>query len=127
MTDRSFRSPASPYPTASSWTGLRSLAWVIGLLALVAAVAGAWMVWAPENATLTMFIPFVVDETWFATELVDFWAPLFLIGGGILAALVFGVSAVAGARRSLRIGPAIELVMAMVGLAAIVLGLTAAV
>jgi hypothetical protein len=99
------------------------LAWVLGLVALLAAALGGWMALAAEDATMTVTIPFLVDGNWAATELREFWAPVLLIGGGLVAVVLFGLAGIAGFRaRAGRLLSSVELLLAVVGIAAIVAG-----
>jgi hypothetical protein len=81
------------------------------------------MALAAEDATMTVTIPFLIEGNWAATELRESWAPALLIGGGLVAAILFGLTGIAGYRaRAGRLLLSIELLLTLVGIAATVAG-----
>jgi cytochrome c oxidase assembly factor CtaG len=117
-------SPAQRSSTGSErGRGPRILTWILGSVALLAVALGGWMALAAEDATMTVRIPFLIEGTWAATDVRELWAPLLLIGGGLVAAVLFGIAGIAGSRAGAgRLRPSIELVLALAGLAGIVTG-----
>jgi hypothetical protein len=124
MTAQPMPSPTQHPSPASERAGVpHALAWILGCVALLAVALGGWMALAAEDATMSVTIPFLVEDSWAATELREFWAPVLLIGGGLAAAVLFGLSGIAGLRaRAGRLLPSIELLLAVVGIGAIVAG-----
>jgi cytochrome c oxidase assembly factor CtaG len=124
MTAQPMPSPAQHSSTGSEQAGvLHVLAWILGCVALLAVALGGWMALAAEDATMTVTIPFLIEGNWAATDLREFWAPLLLIGGGLVAAVLFGLAGIAGYRaKAGRLLPSIELLLTLVGIAAIVAG-----
>lgn len=102
---------------------LHIVAWILGAVALFAAAIGAWMVLAAEDATLTVTLPPLIEDSWTAAELSEFWAPVLLIAGGVVTAVLFGLASLAGFRAiASRLLPSMELLLAVVGAGAIVAG-----
>lgn len=99
----------------TAWHVITTIMAVVGI---VAAAIGAWMEWAPVDGTITVF-----DWTWNVNELSDLWAPFLMIGGGILAALPMGMESIRDwdheASPWLITG---EMLIALVGVAAVVVG-----
>jgi cytochrome c oxidase assembly factor CtaG len=124
MTAQSMPPPAQHPSTGSERVGVPHVpAWILGCLALLAAALGGWMALAAEDATMTVTIPFLIEGNWAATEVREFWAPVLLIGGGLVAAVLFGLAGIAGFRaRAGRLLPSIAALLAVVGIAAIVAG-----
>ena len=100
-------------------TAVHVVTWTLSMLGILAAAIGAWITFAPEDGTITLF-----DRTWAAADLSEVWAPWLLIAGGGVAAIGMITSAVRdmqhGADRWLM---AAEWVLAAVGIAAVVLGI----
>jgi hypothetical protein len=84
---------------------------------------GSWIAIAPEDGTLTLY-----DRTWAVTEIADFWAPFLLIAGGAVAAISMTVSAVRDGQHSAsRWLIAVEVLIALAGVAAVVAGIALAI
>lgn len=75
--------------TPSRVTPMRhTIEWITGLLGAVAALIGAWMYYAPEDGTLTLF-----NSSWTVTNIAEGWAFGLLMGGGVFLAFAFGMYA----------------------------------
>jgi len=99
--------------------GAHAVAWVAAILGLVAAAIGAYIVAAPEDGSLTL-----VNRTWSTGDLVDTWAPWLLAVGGAFAAIGMVASSIVdwrhGASRRLVAG---EMLLGVIGVAAVVAGI----
>jgi len=93
--------------------------WTLAALGILAAMIGLWIAVAPEGGTLTF-----INQTWRWDEIPDLWAPTLLLAGGGTAALAMIVAAVRdwSSRAGRSIG-VLEGVIALAGLAAVVLGI----
>jgi hypothetical protein len=95
------------------------LPWTLAGLGFLAAMIGLWVAVAPEGGTLTF-----INQTWRWDEIPEFWAPTLLLAGGGTAALAMAVVAVRDwSYRSHRSIGVLEGVLALAGLAAVVLGI----
>ena len=113
---------ASQRTRAPAREGLHGLAWILGILGLAVAALGAWMLIAPSDGTVTILIPLIVDGMWPVAELVGTWATPLLVIGGLVATVAFGVFGFLGLRGALRVMPAVELLLGVVGAAAALAG-----
>lgn len=99
--------------------GARAVTWLVAILGLAAATIGAYIVAAPEDGSLTL-----VARTWSTGDLVDTWAPWLLAIGGAFAAIGMAASSIVdgrhGASRWLVAG---EMLLGVVGVAAVVAGI----
>lgn len=102
-----------------SETGWHVVTAILAIIGIVAAALGVWMAYGPDDGVLRLF-----GWTWNAADLVDAWAPVLMIGGGGLAALTMGIESTRdwGASSSAWI-IWLEAILALVGLAAVVVGL----
>lgn len=91
---------------------------VLAVVGIIAAALGAWMEFGPDNGTLTFF-----DWTWNVADISDLWAPLLMIVGGAVAAIPMGIeSGRDWNSEHNRWLIAAEALIAVVGVAAIVVG-----
>ena len=99
--------------------GAHAVAWVVAILGLAAAAIGAYIVAAPEDGSVTL-----IDRTWSTGDLVDRWAPWLLAVGGTFAAIGMALSSIVdgrhGASRWLVAG---EMLLGVIGVAAVVAGI----
>jgi hypothetical protein len=99
--------------------GAHAVAWVVAILGLFAAAIGAYIVAAPEDGSVTL-----IDRTWSTGDLVDTWAPWLLAVGGAFAAIGMAASSIVdwrhGASRWLVAG---EMLLGVIGVAAVVAGI----
>ena len=100
-------------------TGWHVITAILAIIGIVAAALGAWMAYGPDDGILTLF-----GWTWNVADIVDVWAPILMIGGGGLAALTMGIESSRdwGADNSPWI-IWLEAFLAVVGLAAVVVGI----
>jgi hypothetical protein len=89
----------------------------LAVLGIVAAALGAWMVFAPADATLTVFW-----WTWDVSAITETWAAWMMILGGLVTSAAIGWEAVQSEARSGRWLIAFETVIVVAGLAAFVVG-----
>ena len=98
--------------------GAHAVAWVAAILGLGAAAIGAYIVAAPEDGSLTL-----INRTWSTGDLVDTWAPWLLAVGGAFAAIGMAASSIVdwrhGTSRRLVAG---EMLLGVIGVAAVVAG-----
>ena len=100
-------------------TGVHIVTWTAAIVGVIAATIGAWIALAPDDGELTLF-----DNTWAAADLVDTWAPWLLIVGGAVAGVGMAVSVVRDwQHESNRLLVAAEALLAVVGIAAVVMGI----
>ena len=101
----------------STWHATTTLLAVVGI---IAAALGAWMGFGPENGTLT-----ILDWTWNVSEVSELWAPLLMIVGGAIAAIPMGIESIRdwGSEHS-RWLIAGEALIALIGVAAVIIGIT---
>ena len=108
--------PAQVYPVDA---GAHVVAWIAAILGLAAAAIGVYIVAAPEDGSLTL-----INRTWSTGDLVDTWAPGLLIVGGAFAAIGMTASSIVdwrhGASRWLVAG---EMLLGVIGVAAVVFGI----
>ena len=92
---------------------------VLAALGVVAAAVGAWLAFGTTDGAITLF-----GWTWNVADLSDLWAPFLMIGGGLVAALSMGVESVRDweAHHSNWL-VALEAIVTIVGVAAIVIGI----
>ena len=99
--------------------GAYAVAWIAAILGLAAAAVGAYIVAAPEDGSLTL-----INRTWSTGDLVDTWAPWLLTVGGAFAAIGMTASSIVdwrhGASRWLVAG---EMLLGVIGVAAVVVGI----
>jgi hypothetical protein len=98
--------------------GVHIVTWTMTILGFIAAAIGTWFAAASEG-TMTLF-----DRTYERSDLADTWAPVLLILGG--AAALIGM--VTSAFRDYEHGEnrwlvALEILLALVGVAAVVFGI----
>lgn len=100
-------------------TGVHVVTWTLTVLGIIAAALGTWIVAATDDAVLTLF-----DRSWVVANIADYWAPTLLIAGGAVTALAMGTSAIRDrSHGALGAFIGIEAVLALVGVAAVVLGI----
>ena len=87
--------------------------WIIGLIGAVGALIGAWMYYAPDDGTLTLF-----NSSWSVTEITEGWAFGLLMGGGAFLAFAFGLYAYKLYKRDSGFTPAV-LTLGVLSLAAL--------
>ena len=111
----------STHPTRAHHVdvGAHAVAWIAAVLGLGAAAIGAYIVGAPEDGSLTL-----INRTWSTGDLVDTWAPWLLTVGGCFAAIGMAASSIVdwrnGASRWLVAG---EILLGVIGVAAVVAGI----
>lgn len=100
-------------------TGWHVITTVLAVVGIVGAALGAWMAYGPDDGVLTLF-----GWTWNVVDITELWAPILMIGGGALSALTMGIESTRdwNAEHSAWITWS-EAFLAVVGLAAIVVGL----
>ena len=102
-------------------TGMHLTTWIASMLGLVAAAIGAWIMLAPDDGTISIF-----GNSWAASDLTETWGPwLLVIGGAVTAA---GMTFAAVRDRQHRASwwlVSVELVAAIIGVAAAVFGIVA--
>ena len=99
--------------------GAHAVAWMTAILGLVAAAIGAYIVAAPEDGSLTL-----IDRTWSTGDLVDTWAPWLLTVGGAFVATGMAASSIVDWRRGVsRWLVAGEMLLGVIGVAAVVAGI----
>ena len=105
-------------------TRLSDTAWhvitaFLAVAGIVAAALGAWMEWGPTNGTLTLY-----DWTWNVADLSNLWAPFLMIGGGVVASLSMGIESIRDwDSQGSRWLVALEALVAVAGIAAVVIGI----
>ena len=114
--------PAQVYPVDA---GAHVVAWIAAILGLAAAAIGVYIVAARvetlsgKDGSLTL-----INRTWSTGDLVDTWAPWLLIVGGAFAAIGMTASSIVdwrhGASRWLVAG---EMLLGVIGVAAVVFGI----
>jgi hypothetical protein len=100
-------------------TAVHAVTWTISMLGVFAAAIGAWLRYGPDDGTIT-----INDRTWAIADVNGLWAPWLMIAGGGVAAIGMLVSAV----RDMQHGAsqwlvAAETLLAMVGVAAVIIGI----
>lgn len=108
--------PATRAPTRD--VGVHVVTWTLGILGLIAAAIGAWFAWA-DTGRITLF-----NRTYQRSELSSDWASVLLIFGGAAAAIGLATSALRDYQHEESfwlIG--VEAVLAVLGLAAVVMGI----
>ena len=95
--------------------------WIGSMLGLFAAAIGAWIMLAPDGGTIT-----INSTTWTAADLTDTWGPWLLVVGGSVATIGMTIAAVRDRhhRASWWLISA-EVIAALIGIAAVVFGVTA--
>ncbi len=109
---------ASYHPDARQDVGEHWLTAVIAVLGLVAAGVGLWYAYGPADGTINVF-------GWTASiaEAGTWVAPTLLMGGGLLTVAAMGIESIRDFRVDRTWSTAMEALVALVGLAAIVVGI----
>ena len=109
---------AHPETRALSDTGWHVITAIPAVVGIVAAALGALIEFAPVNGAITMF-----GNTWNVAELSTMWAPFLMMGGGLLAAISMGYESFRDyPGEASRWLVALELLVAVAGVAALVIG-----
>jgi hypothetical protein len=110
---------AHPAEAYKDDTTVHAVTWVLALVGLFTASIGTWMGFAEEGSTIT-----INTRTWTIEEIPEFWAPLLLIAGGAVACIAMAVAATRDVQHSgSRWLTAAEILIALIGLAAVVGGI----
>jgi len=99
----------------TGWHVITAIAAVAGVLA---AAIGAFIGYGADQGTVSLFA-----WTWSVADLHELWAPLLMLGGGFVAAISMGWESIRdwGGETS-RLIVAMELIVALAGVAALVFG-----
>lgn len=91
---------------------------ILAVVGIVAAAIGAWIAYGPDDGSLALF-----SWTWNVADISELWAPLLMIGGGVLTSLSMGVEAARDWEvENSRWLTGFEGLLAVAGLAAVVIG-----
>jgi len=92
---------------------------IVAVIGVVAAGLGAWIEYGPADATMSIF-----SWSWAVSDLSDLWAPLLMIGGGLLATLSMGFESIRDYEHDTtsRWIVGLEALVALAGIAALVIG-----
>lgn len=92
---------------------------ILAVVGIMAAALGVWMELAPDNGILSIF-----GWEWNVADLSEWWAPLLMSVGGLLAAIPMGIEAIRdwdSEHSRWLIGA--EALVALAGTAAVVVGI----
>lgn len=107
-----------PATTPTHEVGVHVVTWTMGILGLVAAAIGVWFA-SVEEGTITLF-----TRTYQRSDLADTWAPVLLILGGAAAAIGMTTSALRDYEHEENFWlVGLEVVLAALGIAAVVMGI----
>jgi hypothetical protein len=99
----------------STWHVITAIMAVAGI---IAAAIGALIEFGPTDGTLTLF-----GWTWTVAEISELWAPLLMIGGGLVTALPMGIESTRDwSSEHARWLVTLEALAALIGIAAVVVG-----